>query len=277
MIYGKEKTRQMVRSILPSKARKAAKHRKDCLHRENRRKSALQLTTLRGPATYVIDEFEDIGDDLTYWIEPKDSDGGWDTIVSDRREADKLNHFELWAYKKTKHLSVDERFKKMESLVPNNLIGQHALSHLDFFKPPTENRRWWMRDQEDEYWSLPGRLRMRRYRYNYTPSAYLLAGQAFDAAVHKIKHNDVQRRKFNKYLKDNPWMVQVGQKENTRSRTVDGVIKLYATYTPIYEDQTRTLNGYHDAVKFIKEIKKQHYYHAAAFFNIEIPSRYPGR
>lgn len=272
MIYGKEKTRQMVRSILPSKSRKTAKHRKDCLHRENRRKSALQLATLRGPATYVVDEFEDINENLIHWIEPKDV-GGWDTIVSDRRAADKLNHFEFWAYEKTKHLPEDARFKKMEALVPNNLIGQHAMSHLDFLLPPSQKYYW---RQDDLWYSLPSRLRGNWWHAhnNHKLSAWAQAQLDFDAAVHKIKNDDNARRKFNKHLKRVPFMVEVGK---TTSVLYPGEKYERVITVPVREDRTRTLNGYHDAVKFIKEIKGQHYYHAAAFFNIEIPSRYPGR
>lgn len=165
MIYGREKVRQMQRSILPSTARKAARDNKRALVHRNRRGSSHVLTKYKGPASHVLDICDD-GEVLTYWETPNRHDYG--EMIYERRSHDKLAHFEMWAYERTKHLRLEDRYSKISGLLPNGLIGDHALSHLEFLQPPHAAEYW--RYRECDYYGLPTRLRRKYYYYNrYTP------------------------------------------------------------------------------------------------------------
>ena len=48
-------------------------------------------------------------------------------VVWRRRGADKLNHFIRWAKRRTAHLPVESRLSKMRAVLPDGLIGEHAL------------------------------------------------------------------------------------------------------------------------------------------------------
>lgn len=153
-IYGHNKVRTMVRSILPSTARRSAKKDKDHVHRSNRRASTHRLAHYKGPQSYVIDEFEDSNYDFEFWTEIKDF--GYGEIIYDRRAHDKLAHFEMWAYQRTKHLRPEDRLSKMRGLLPPGVIGEHALSHLDFLEPPNYEAPLWRRNFDEAM--LPRRL-----------------------------------------------------------------------------------------------------------------------
>lgn len=156
MIYGKAKVRTMQRSILPSSARKGARDDKRALIHRNRRSNRHAMTKYRGPAPHVEEVWED-GEQLTYWETPLHHDYG--EIIFARRNNDKLAHFEMWAYKRTLHLRVEDRYSKMAGILPNGVIGNHALSHLDFLKPPHPRWSYGMRDYSGLDQGLPSQLR----------------------------------------------------------------------------------------------------------------------
>jgi hypothetical protein len=156
-IYGKAKVRTMARSILPSTKRKLAKGIKDDLHRSNRRSSSMSVGLLRGPASYVEDLYEDSGTDFKHWIEFKDL--GFGDWLYDRRNGDKLSHFEVWAYHKTKHLRPEDRFSKIRGVLPEGVIGMHAASHLSFLDYREYDRwRWYYRNRTREEEMRPSQL-----------------------------------------------------------------------------------------------------------------------
>lgn len=145
MYYGKDKTRQMVRSILPSTARKGARDAKRTLHKKNRAELAQKLTHLKGDADDVIEEWEYGYDDLEHCWTPRYMPG-YDVIVFDRRGSDKLNHFEHWAERITASMDPDDRMDYMRSLLPPGMIGDHALSHLRWMDPQWERQSEWRRN-----------------------------------------------------------------------------------------------------------------------------------
>jgi hypothetical protein len=149
----------MQRSILPSTARKAARDDKRAVVHVNRRGNTHRMAKYKGPAGYVEDLWDD-GERLTYWPGPHIADYG--EIIWGRRNHDKLAHFETWAYERTKHLRPEDRYSKISGLLPNGVIGNHALSHLDFLKArhPAE---WWRYYEGGERWDLPRQLRPRVY------------------------------------------------------------------------------------------------------------------
>jgi hypothetical protein len=120
MIHSIDKAKDMARSILPSRWRGAAKSRAH-LHRALRRTVSQSLHALeRDPSSW--DEGVEFGEAL----EPEVS-----TFVSRRRGSDKLNHFERWAIARTAALPKVHRLGALASVLPDGLIGQHAMSHLE--------------------------------------------------------------------------------------------------------------------------------------------------
>jgi hypothetical protein len=115
--YGRSKARQMARSILPSKAPRMARDTKKAINRKHRR----QYRQLAADPELL---------DSRYWHHQCN----WERLElrSDRRAADKLAHFERWAARVTKGMRKEDRLSAMRSLLPEGLIGEHALSHLRF-------------------------------------------------------------------------------------------------------------------------------------------------
>lgn len=119
MIHSIDKAKDMARSILPSRWRGAAKSRAQ-LHRRQRRTVSQSLQGLaRDPSAW--DDGVDFG-------EADEPDVG--LLVSRRRSSDKLNHFERWAIARTRELPRVHRLGSLAAVLPDGLIGQHAMTHL---------------------------------------------------------------------------------------------------------------------------------------------------
>lgn len=119
--YGKNKIKDMVRSVLPSTARHTAKDNKNRIHREARRTSRQDVAKLViDPEKY--EEFVD--DDRTDREETR-------RVVADRRDADKTSPLRRWAPHVTEG-PPDARLKQLRGLVPDNTIGVHAISHVEY-------------------------------------------------------------------------------------------------------------------------------------------------
>lgn len=118
-IYGEEKLLQISRSILPSKQRENARFEKRYTARSERRISRQKLKS-----------FEDY-DELDFNIPIKRR---FSFTVQNRRNADKLSHFEKWAEHKADSFgnTPSERLAKLRKILPKGLIGEHAISHLEW-------------------------------------------------------------------------------------------------------------------------------------------------
>lgn len=141
MYYGDEKKKQMARSILPSTRSRWARFEQRRINKQNRQKVRQELHK----ALYD----EDYREEGDFYAEP---DWGW--YVRERQEGDKLNHFMKWAEEITKDVPRDDRLAKIKAILPDNLIGWHAVSHLEFrdhFMTDAEldNQRWYYRDRKD--------------------------------------------------------------------------------------------------------------------------------
>jgi hypothetical protein len=252
-IYGSNKTRTMVRSVLPSSGRKMAKLGKDKLHRYNRRIVDTDIRNLRGYADEVIDIYDDVEKDLEYYHEAhRTAMGGWDDIVYERRQSDKLAHFEKWAYVKTQHLRPEDRFKAIAAKL-DGALGTHALTHLEFLKHDP------VKPAEDSYHQgLPRQLRTRRYggaRHN-------IRKEITDALL-GIYRDDRKRKEFNAYLLKYAGHDKISVRKrnfDVQKHTVSQQI-YYSRgfYYPLPEEENvpyavRTLNGYHDLTKFVRDI-----------------------
>jgi hypothetical protein len=131
MLYGEEKVRSMARSILPATNRRSARQTAERIKRRNRRNTRQTLHMWKR----CVDPLEFEGHIVDYG-EP-DKHNGWSdegTIKQAmwaRRDADKLNSMIRWAKAYTAHLEdPEDRYRLMKKVLPDNLIGRHALSHL---------------------------------------------------------------------------------------------------------------------------------------------------
>lgn len=137
MLYGDQKSRQMARSILPSRYRGAAADRAE-LHRAARREANESLRVLTTTA--------DAWDDGLEFGESR-----WRGIVGfarRRQSADKLNHFIRWAAARSRDLAPETRLDSLRGVLPAGLIGDHALDHLQRDRritPRAEHHRPWVR------------------------------------------------------------------------------------------------------------------------------------
>jgi hypothetical protein len=127
MLYGSSKRRQMARSILPSTARRSARAELAHLRRSHRRATRATLTTLVPPGTRVAEAVLSFLDDAQLPRYPTIEIG---EVVGERRGADKLGHFIRWATAVTVDVRPADRLSRMRALLPDGLIGAHALSHL---------------------------------------------------------------------------------------------------------------------------------------------------
>jgi hypothetical protein len=125
----RDKVKDMVRSILPSTSRKQARWAKANAIRELRRTVNTEIR-IEDPETTKSD-----------WT--RDVNVSW--IVRERRGSDKLNHFMRWGDAITKGMSTEDALSHLRSLLPKNLIGEHAYGHWEQHRKPS------------------------RYRYNYIP------------------------------------------------------------------------------------------------------------
>ena len=119
MSYGKDKVRGMARSILPSAHRRQAREHKNRISRTTRRSERQAIGTM------------DYDEGLDFDDRQRNIDLGW--MKSERREADKVKPLMRWAPKVTKG-QPDKRMAQLRAMLPNNTIGDHAISHVRYLK-----------------------------------------------------------------------------------------------------------------------------------------------
>ena len=117
------KRRDMARSILPSKYRSPGRLVAKA-KRANRRAISQELHSLTTDATRQRYEWDELMDLRAY------PDAEIQQLVRWRRNGDKILHFERWAIAITRDLPHEDRLSHMQSVLPDGLIGDHAMSHL---------------------------------------------------------------------------------------------------------------------------------------------------
>jgi hypothetical protein len=145
MLNRSNKRREMARSILPSTGRKGAAIRLAAIRRAHRRSVRQKLTIYSGrsPVAYVAED-SDLGDDAN-----------WPThrireVVVERRDHDKVAPLIRWAVATTKTTRLEDRLSGLAVALPPGLIGQHAISHLEFLDElapdyPHRHHYYWYR------------------------------------------------------------------------------------------------------------------------------------
>ena len=107
-----EKLKDMVRSILPSKNREAARLAKAATNRAHRR-------ALRRAVS--------VDDPKTDLMQPASQSEN----VMWRRGGDKLAHFIRWCENITRGMTKDEALGFVRSILPKSVVGDHAYSHWE--------------------------------------------------------------------------------------------------------------------------------------------------
>jgi hypothetical protein len=146
--YGDDKVKDIIESLLPSSARKNARIDRKAAHRKERRK------VRRFPLEYTPDRVRRHEINEMMWT---------------RRANDKVSSFMRWAVKASEHLDdPEDRFNYIKSLVPDNTIGRHALSHIDYldefdFREYNYGRRNYTKAEREEHADAREREREERY------------------------------------------------------------------------------------------------------------------
>lgn len=144
----------MCRSILPSSARKSARDNLASWKRNHRRGIRQRLHDAQGYDWLDYEGFVDTDTNRPL------SGSGWDRIIThivvNRRNSDKVGPIMAWARATAATLPGDDYDKYMwfKRTLPDNLIGRHALSHIEFI-----------------FDDLPSSWRRLRYRGPYETSA----------------------------------------------------------------------------------------------------------
>ena len=145
MLHGPAKRREIARSVLPSTHRRSARDDLASLRRRNRRTIRQDLHIIARPARAdaVVEDYDGNPADLRSY---PNADIGY--AVRRRRNGDKLGPLFRWARATTRHLPLEERLEAVRRLFDDNLIGRHALSHLErdrhFRVVHEHDRRWWV-------------------------------------------------------------------------------------------------------------------------------------
>lgn len=148
MAKRRNKTRDMARSILPCRNRKAARQGKARVARRGRRRAKQALRSGEDGALEQVDRERRIH-------------SSWEVLW--RRGGDKVNHFCRWGRARTKHLPPEERVSALRSqLGAKGLIVDHALEHFQHAIDGShlENRRARQaarRETREEGWVAQGR------------------------------------------------------------------------------------------------------------------------
>jgi len=121
-----QKAKDMAESILPSTRRTSARVDRRAIHARHR---ARQLHQLRRLELGMVDTEFDVGIERARTGEVRD-------LVWDRRAADKIGPLQRWARVRLqrnpalRHLPLEDQVRAFAQLMPDNLIGRHAVDHI---------------------------------------------------------------------------------------------------------------------------------------------------
>lgn len=140
MLYGDNKRRQMARSILPSKRRKNSRYDLRVIARAHRRseREALRALSkaLRERSEGSLDQ-EHV--DVMEASLARATDVRRHAVrysVGERREADKVSPLIRWAPLAVADLDVQDRLPSLRAWLPDGIVGNHAMSHVDWLVEP---------------------------------------------------------------------------------------------------------------------------------------------
>jgi hypothetical protein len=119
------KTKDMIRSVLPSLYRQYARKAKNGRKRQHRRGLRQELRT---------EDFDETKIDFN-------RDARVSDVVWYRRLGDKITHFMRWCEAKTEGMDTDDALSYVRSILPSSLIGDHAYGHWEDIRGDRPYRR----------------------------------------------------------------------------------------------------------------------------------------
>jgi hypothetical protein len=170
-----EKLLDMIRSILPSTARVAARREKAEVKRRTRRRVRAALHNEDAEETKF--DFRETAD--TYHV------ARW------RQGADKLNHFMRWCESWTNGMTERQKLDAVRAVLPRNLIGDHAFSHWEQHLK-YRGRYGYLRDKYER--ERQSRYDKTRHRLRRALSADPGLQGRLNAAIKERKEPDEPRR-----------------------------------------------------------------------------------
>jgi len=148
MLHGDEKVKSISRSVLPASRRMAknVKGRKRSWNQTTRRRMDREITDFFVPgstADEIEDAYLDSGSTHVDAYNP-DERHSMTRIRNRRRRSDKLGPITRWTASQVKNFNdPEDLIAHVSDLLPNNLAGRHALSHMRIeFAPDATLRRW---------------------------------------------------------------------------------------------------------------------------------------
>ena len=133
-IWGEQKKRDMARSILPSTKKRSDKMRRE-IHKSARVQERILLAHTPDGEAWLEEGPDFEGVERARNLETRN-------FVDIRRSSDKVGPFIRWAEQRTKDLPTEDRLSYLKGVLPDSLIGEHAVSHLkwnDHFRDPSNN------------------------------------------------------------------------------------------------------------------------------------------
>jgi len=153
------KIRDMSRSVLPSTHRRGARADIRAAHRRGR---ASERDVLRHVEKAVccceVDESCPRCDATLEILDPQRGWNGIKTIVYERRNGDKVAPLIRWAEVIANGMEMDQARRWLRSLLPDGIIGWHAMTHLEFSVLDDEQWRFWMRSYNSSRPTMAERL-----------------------------------------------------------------------------------------------------------------------
>lgn len=252
MIYGKDKALEMARSLLPSTRRKGARDDKAEITRASRHNVNVELHRTAIDPEYYDDSSTDFEQDTNHQIS---------YVVRDRRSGDKTAAFERWSEAITKDVDQDSRLTHVKSLVPGGIIGDHAISHLEWKKHFASRAKL----QLDENIELNRKEKRIKSRYGKTQNKVKRMTRAEEIkALHKIVEDGRLHRELNQYVVTHSHYLMPSMSESTRVYNEDlqrwetRYKTVYLTYPAGTTKRVgqRKLLGMHDIEKFLDDVQK---------------------
>lgn len=147
MQYGEKKLRDMARSVLPSTRRKSAKAEKQQVARKNRRQINRDCKASISYEDYLECPAED------HKIDTRKKADNYTYLLSNRRGADKVGPLIRWAQAKVRKENIDLHNAEFyfKAILPKNLIGNHAWTHLEYYlRPKYDHHSWYTKNTFEE-------------------------------------------------------------------------------------------------------------------------------
>lgn len=231
MVYGEEKSREMARSLLPSKNREAARKSRVSIQQGRRRRSRMQEARL----TRELEDSEDFS------AIDSEADARLRVMVRRRRDGDKLGPFFRWAKAVARPVPQEHRLAHIRALVPRGVIGDHALRHLSSereFEHPTETARL--------------QALMRTARKNRS-SAWLDRGEQAEL-LRAVLRAPGGHRAFNQWLRVTHITEYRKEKRRRPCPCAPGCSIVEEVDVPVGPTRARMLQGVHDVLPFIASL-----------------------